>query len=137
MNNMEFEEAKFKAIKYVGISKKTSFEVTSKLRRIGVSEKVIANVLEYLKEFNYINDLDYVDSFIRQNVRFQKYSIYEIKEKLKIKGIKQDVIEDRIDKLIPDDYEENIINKLTNLKSRTLDETKIKQYLYRRGFKNM
>jgi SOS response regulatory protein OraA/RecX len=85
---MDFEEAKFKAIKYVGISKKTKYEVTSKLKKIGVEGKVITDVLKYLEELDYVNDLDYVDSYIRQNIRSQKYSIYEITEKLKVKGNK-------------------------------------------------
>lgn len=134
---MEFEEAKFKAIKYIGISKKTSFEVITKLKKLGINDNIINNVIDYLVELDYINDLDYVDSYIRQNIRMQKYSVYEITEKLKIKGIKYDIIESRIEKLLPKDYEKTIINKITSIKSKTIDEIKIKQYLFRRGFKNI
>lgn len=134
---MGFEEAKFKAIKYLGISKKTEYEVVLKLRKLDVDEDIILKVIDYLIELGYIDDNDYIESYIRQNVRMQKYSIYEIIEKLKIKGIKPEKIESKIDTLMPSDYEEKIVEKIITIKSKNLDEIKIKQYLYRRGFKNI
>jgi len=133
---MNFEEAKFKAVKYLGISKKTEQEVILKLKRLDVDEAIIDKVIRYLAEYGYINDSDYVDSYIRQNERMLKYSIYEITEKLKAKGIKKDILEDKLDSLASSEYEKKIIKKITNVKSKTVDEYKIKQYLYRRGFKN-
>lgn len=133
---MNFEEAKFKAVKYLGISKKTEQEVILKLKRLDVDEGIIDKVIRYLAEYGYINDSDYVDSYIRQNERMLKYSIYEIKEKLKAKGIKKDILEDKLDLLASSEYEKKIIKKIINTKSKTVDEYKIKQYLYRRGFKN-
>jgi len=136
VDNMNFEEAKFKAVKYLGISKKTEQEVTLKLKRLDVDEFIIDKVIRYLAEYGYINDSDYVDSYIRQNKRMLKYSIYEITEKLKAKGIKKDILEDKLDLLASSEYEKEIIKKIINAKSKTVDEYKIKQYLYRRGFKN-
>jgi len=133
---MNFEEAKFKAVKYLGISKKTEQEVILKLKRLDVDEAIIDKVIRYLAEYGYINDSDYVDSYIRQNERMLKYSIYEITEKLKVKGIKKDILEDRLDSLASSEYEKKIIKKIIIAKSKTVDEYKIKQYLYRRGFKN-
>ncbi|MDD2376551.1 MAG: regulatory protein RecX [Clostridia bacterium] len=132
---MDFEEAKFKAIKYLGISKKTEYEVIIKLKRLEVDENIIDKVIRYLSEFGYINDIDYVNSYIKQNERILKYSIYEIKEKLKLKGIKKDILENKLNFLVSSKYEDKIIEKIFNTKSKSLDENKIKQYLYRRGFK--
>lgn len=134
MNNMDFELAKFKAIKYIGISKKTEYEVITRLRKSNVDDDIIYKVIDHLNEFGYINDEDYVDSYIRQNLRFQKYSIFEIREKLKAKGIKSSLIDNKIKTNIPDDYEQEVIEKIYNVKSKKLDEAQIKQYLYRRGF---
>lgn len=134
---MDFEEAKFKAVKYLGISKKTEHEVLLKLKRLDVDENIIDRVIIYLSEYGYINDLDYVDSYIRQNERMSKYSIYEIAEKLKLKGIKSDIIDNKLEVLFSNKYESKIIEKIIKIKSKTLDENKIKQYLYRRGFKKI
>ncbi|MDF2866076.1 MAG: hypothetical protein K0R72_894 [Clostridia bacterium] len=132
---MEFEEAKFKAIKYLGISKKTEYEVEMKLKRLNIDEKIINKVIQYLIEINYINDLDYVESFIRQNEKMLKYSIYEISEKLKVKGVNSDLIEDRLNNLSFKNYENSVIEKIINSKSKNMDIEKINQYLFRRGFK--
>ena len=134
---MNFEEAKFKAVKYLGISKKTEYEVLIKLKRLDVDKNIIDKVIVYLSEFGYINDLDYVESYIRQSERMLKYSIYEIEEKLKSKGIKSDIIENKLDALASSNYENKIIEKIINTKSKNSDEYKIKQYLFRRGFKNI
>lgn len=131
---MDFELARFKAIKYIGISKKSEYEVIMKLKGLNVSEDIVSKVIEYLNELGYINDLDYVDSYIRQNLRMQKYSIFEIREKLKAKGIKSIFIDDRIQSDIPEEYEKKVVEKIANVKSKTLDEQKLRQYLYRRGF---
>ena len=45
---MEFETAKAKAIKYIGISKKTEYEVRMKLKRIGSEDEIIDKVIEYI-----------------------------------------------------------------------------------------
>lgn len=132
---MDFEQVKFKAIKYLGISKKTKYEVITKLKNSNFDEKIINNVIDYLIEIHYIDDVDYVDSYIRQNERMQKYSIYELSEKLKIKGIDTKLLEDKMDTLEYSNYEKAVIEKIVRVKSKLMDDEKIKQYLYRRGFK--
>lgn len=134
---MEFEEAKSKAIKYLGISKKTEYEVIMKLKRANIDEYIIDKVIKYLVELGYINDVDYVDSYIRQSKRMLKYSIYEITEKLKIKGINSIIIDSKLNILSSSDYETLVVEKIFNVKSKMMDEDKIKQYLYRRGFKRL
>ena len=90
---MEFEEAKQKAIKYIGISKKTEYEIKQKLIRLGYNQDIIDMVISYLLNIGYVNDYDYVEAYLRQNERFLKYSIFEIEQKLLQKGIKKDIIE--------------------------------------------
>jgi len=134
---MNFEEAKFKAVKYLGISKKTEYEVVLKLKRLDVDINIIDKVIKYLSQYNYIDDIDYVDSYIRQNERMLKYSIYEISQKLKAKGVKSYIIDSKMETLISSKYEKKIIEKIISTKSKSSDENKIKQYLYRRGFKSI
>ena len=133
---MEFENAKQKAIKYIGISKKTVYEVNQKLGRLGYNQDVIDEVISYLLDIGYLDDIDYTNSYIKQSIRMHKYSVFEIAQKLLQKGIKKDIIENKLDKLSNTDYEEKIIKKLLEGKLNSYDEVKKKQYLYRRGFKN-
>ena len=130
---MSFEIAKNKAVKYVGISKKTEFEVRKKLSQSNFDEEIIDQVIEYLKELGYINDYEYVDAYIRQCMRLLDYSTYEIKNKLLQKGINKYIIEDKIQILQDADYDKKILEKLNSGKCKNMDDIKKKQYLYRRG----
>ena len=132
---MDYELAKNKAIKYIGIAKKTEHEVRTKLMTQSFDETTIDKVISYLNELEYIDDINYVDAYMRQCMRLQKYSIYEIKQKLLQKGIKKDIIETALFKLEDINYEEDVVEKLISTKSKLLDDVKLKQYLYKRGFR--
>lgn len=136
MNNCEENiRARDAAIRYVGISKKTEYEVKQKLKRLKVSSSVIEQEMEYLKELGYIDDLDYVQSYLRQCEKLKQYSIYEITNKLLQKGIKASIIEQEIDSLKESDYELRVIEKLNKGKLKSYDDIKKQNYLYRRGFR--
>ena len=131
---MEYIVAKEKAIKYIGISKKTEYEVCKKLKSLGVDSLTISKVIDYLNELGYLDDVDYVRSYIRQNVKMLKYSKYELKQKLLQKGIKASIIDLEFENNLPDTYESDVIYKLVNGKLKDYDNIKKKEYIYRRGF---
>ena len=131
---MDFITAKQKAIKYIGISKKTEFEVRNKLKNLGASSLVIAEVIEYIKELSYIDDVAYSKSFIKTCEREGKKSIYEIKLKLLQKGIKEYIIDENLEYLYDIDYEEEVIDRLSKTKFLGKDDEKIK-YLCKKGFR--
>lgn len=134
---MELEVAKQKAIAYLVRSKKTSNEVKLKLIKLGFNEDIIEQVISYFTELGYIDDNEYVDAYIRQCMRLQNYSLFEIKNKLLQKGLKKDIIEEKLQVLEKSDYESELVKKLINSKLKNMDEMKQRQYLYRRGFKNI
>lgn len=134
---MELEIAKQKAIAYLVKSKKTSSEVTLKLKKLNFSDEIIEQVVSYFTELGYINDNEYVDAYMRQCMRLQNYSLFEIKNKLLQKGIKKDIIEEKIQVLEDSNYEKELVEKLLNGKLKNMEEIKQKQYLFRRGFKNI
>lgn len=132
---MSFELAKEKAIRYIVVAKKTESEVIKKLEKLGFETEIIEDVIKYLANLGYIDDNDYVDAYIRQCMRLLNYSIYEIKNKLLQKGIKKDIIEEKLQKLYESDYEKQLIQKLLNGKLKSMEKLKQKQYLYRRSFR--
>lgn len=132
---MNFEQAKEKAVKYLVLQLRTEMEVKQKLQKLNVEEEIITEVLEYLKSIGYIDDSKYVDAYLRQSVNIPKYSIFEIKMKLKQKGIRKDLIEKKLSDFDSKKYEENLIQKLKNGKLKNMEEVKQRAYLYRRGFK--
>ncbi len=133
---MDFETAKIKAIRYIGISKKTEQEVKNKLYSLKCDEETVDLVTDYLTSLGYINDNEYVDAYIRQNMRLLTMSIYQIKQKLLQKGIKKYIIEEKLQALYDCDYEKKVLERLYNTKFKNLDDIKIKKYLYQKGFTN-
>lgn len=131
---MDYIIAKEKAIKYIGISKKTEYEVIKKLKSLGVDSLTISKVINYLNELGYLDDVDYVRSYIRQNVKMLKYSKYELKQKLLQKGVKASIIDLEFEDNLPESYETDVIDKLVNGKLKDYDNIKKKEYIYRRGF---
>ena len=136
MNNSEQNiQARDKAIRYIGISKKTEYEIRQKLKGLKIASSVIDEEIEYLKELGFVDDADYVKSYIKQCSKMQNYSIYEITNKLLQKGVKASIIDEEIDSLKETDYENQVVEKLLNGKLKSYDEIKQKNYLYRRGFR--
>lgn len=132
---MNFEQAKEKATMYIALCRKTSFEVYQKLKRLSVDEKIIKEVIEHLTNLGYIDDEEYVNLFIKQSVKMEKLSVYEIKSKLISKGIDKDLAERKVNVLYDTQYEANIVEKLIKGKLANVEEMKRKSYIYRRGFK--
>ena len=131
---MDYIASKEKAIKYIGISKKTEYEVSKKLKSLGVDSLTISKVIDYLNELGYLDDVDYVRSYIRQNVKMLKYSKYELKQKLLQKGVKASIIDLEFENNLPTSYESDVIAKLITGKLKDYDNIKKKEYIYRRGF---
>lgn len=133
-NNLEYLIAKEKAVKYIGISKKTKYEVKQKLTRLKISNQIIENVLNELETIGYIDDNEYTFLYLNQNIKMAKYSIYEIKQRLLQKGIKTSIIEEKIIEVLPKDYEKDVIYNLKRSKLKDYEPIKQREYLYRRGF---
>lgn len=125
-----------KAARFLAASLKTENEVRQKLLKLGCEEDIIEKVINHFKDISYINDKEYVDAYIRQESKMKKYSIYEIINKLKIKGISSELLEYAKNVLENLNYEEEVIKKIIDKKGKNeVDQNKINAYLYRRGFR--
>lgn len=129
---MDYLTAKEKAVKYIGLSKKTENEVRHKLERSNVDYEIIDNVIEDLVSMGYINDIAYANLYIKQCVKEMKRSKREIAQKLLQKGIKECIIKDSLNN-IEQDYDERLKNYIIETKSKNLDENKLNKYLYNKG----
>lgn len=131
---MNFDEAKEKAVRYLVLQLRTEEEVKNKLRKLNVEEDIIIEVTEYLKSIGYIDDVKYVEAYLRQCISIPKYSVYEIKMKLIQKGVNKNIVSEKLEEFDRYNYEKSLINKLLNGKLKKMDSLKQKAYLYRRGF---
>ena len=102
-----------------------------------IDNNLLEDIIEYLKEANYINDKEYIEKTINNFIALKNLCIKEIKYKLIAKGLNKSDIEDYIyeNKEELEQYEiksaENIIYK----KSSSMEQEEIKQYLLKKGYK--
>ena len=86
-----YKRGKERALYYLKNSDKTSNQMRSKLKEGFYPEYIIDRIIDFLNKYGYIDDLQYSIRFISYNIN--KNSLNKIKEKLRIKGIDKDIIE--------------------------------------------
>ena len=132
----EFDEQKTKILKYILYKKRTEQEIKTKFAKT-VKEDLLEDIIEYLKEANYINDNEYVERTINNFKALKNLSIRELTYKLLAKGIKKDDIDDYIyeNKEELEEYEQKSISNIIYKKQTSMETEEIKQYLQKKGYK--
>lgn len=131
----KMDEQKTKVFKYITYKKRTEQEVRNKFKG-QIEEEMLEEIIDYLKEANYLNDYDFIERQVNEYMNLKTLSIKEIKYKLMTKGLDRKLIEEYIDKNYDslNEYEKKCIEKIKQ-KKKELTEEEIKQYLYRKGYK--
>lgn len=138
--NDDFSKAKSNALKFIERSYKTEKEIKEKLQSRGYAEEVISRVMEFLKEYAFIDDAKYAQMYV--NDRIKNKGRNKIKYDLIRKGIDEDIINTKING-VDSEEELNTALELGNKKynsiiKREQDERKIKQklsqFLVSRGY---
>lgn len=131
----EFDSIKTKVLKYILYKKRTEQEIKQKFNK--EDNQIIEDVIEYLKEANYINDEEYISRAINEYIALKNLSITEIKYKLLSKGIDKELLDNYIDLHYEDmiKYELNSIKKILLKKENQLENDEIVQFLYKKGYK--
>ena len=132
----EFDKEKTRVLKYIMFKKRTEQEIKNKFLPT-IEENMLEDIIEYLKEAGYISDEDYIDRAINEFIALKSLSLKEIKYKLQAKGLDKNLIEDYMynhcDEL--DEYEVSSATKIAIKKSNSMDENEIKQFLFKKGYK--
>lgn len=132
----KFDEQKTKVFKYITYKKRTEQEVRNKFRG-QISQEDLDEIIDYLKEANYLNDYDFIEKQVREYMNLKTLSIKEIKYKLYSKGLDSKLVEKYIDDNYEElkEYENKCIQKIKAKKAQTMTEEEILQYLYKKGYK--
>lgn len=135
-NLEEFDKQKTRVFKYIMYKKRAEQEIRTKFKG-QIEENMLEDIIEYLKEANYIDDYEYIQKQVNEYMILKTMSIKEIKYKLYTKGIDRKLIEKYIDENYEKlkEYENKCIEKIICKKSSTMNEQEINQYLYKKGYK--
>ena len=130
----EFDKLKTKVLKYILFKKRTEQEVRQKFRED--SGELLDDVIEELKELDYINDEIYIQKAINEFRNLKNMSIKEIEYKLMTKGLKKDIINNYIyinkEELL--DYEIKSAKNIFIKKQNLLETEEIINYLKKKGY---
>lgn len=131
---------KAKALKYLETSLRSEHQVREYLEKREYEESVINRVIEFLKEYKFIDDTYYAKSYAAQNIRSQGKN--NIKYKLMQRGIAEGIIVKTLDD-IPGDEEYNTALKLAEKRCAVLCKsesdlwkikTKLNTFLLSKGY---
>ncbi|MCL2383514.1 MAG: RecX family transcriptional regulator [Oscillospiraceae bacterium] len=137
---VEFDKLKTKVLKYIMYKKRTEREIRQKFAE--TDQDMLEEVIENLKELEYIDDNVYVDKAVKEFMRLKNLSLKELKYKLLAKGLNSSLIQDYMDKNSEElcEYEvesaKNIVLKKSKggpIDSDTMQE--LSEYLNKKGYK--
>lgn len=126
-------KCKNSAIRIIEKSYKTEKEVIEKLKLKGYEDKHIEASIEFLKNYNFLNDDYYTGAFIRDKLNSR--GSQRIKQDLMKKGVSKDIIEEKLSE-VDKSAEKDVALKLAEKKLRVIkksenDTYKISRKLYR------
>ena len=117
------------------------YEISRKLNNKGYPENIIADLIFWLENNNYINDELFAEMWAQFRLQNKPIGRYKLNQELRLKGIKQDIIQKVIDKTYKEIDELTLARNLikekivsSEIKNIRIDPKKIYNYLLRRGF---
>ena len=130
----EFDREKTKILKYIIYKKRSENEVRNKFSST-INQELLDDIIEYLKEANYINDKEFIEKTVNNFITLKNLSIKELKYKLMSKGLNKDDIDDYLyeNKEELEEYEIKSASNIIYKKSSTMEQEEIKQYLLKKG----
>ncbi len=131
---LTFEQAKDKALRLLEFRSHSERELKDKLRRAGAKDEDIEEILEFCRNYGFVNDLAYAKLKARDLKNLKKYGIKRIKAELYSKGISAEYVEEAVSEL--DEDEEDILLPLVekklkgNFEKKNIDKC-IRYFIYR------
>ncbi|EHI99429.1 Regulatory protein recX [Clostridium sp. DL-VIII] len=126
-------KCKESALRIIERNLKTEKEVREKLKLKGYDDNSIEKSIEFLKEYNFVNDRAYTKAFV--NDKLKTMGSQKIKYSLIQKGIAKEVIEEELSNLNKENERNIALNiakkKLSTIKKTENDNYKISGKLYR------
>lgn len=131
----KIDKLRNKMLKYILYKKRTEMEVRQKFS--DEDENDVEDAIEYFKDLKYIDDLSYIERSVQEFINLKNLSIKEIRYRLSQKGVSKKLIDEYISKHDTEllEYEINSAKKIWNKKIQNSDENAVKDFLYKKGYR--
>ena len=132
------ETAYQKSIRFIGYRMRTNAEVERHLRKKGIEQHVISQVIERLEEKGLLNDMNFAQMWIENRSEFRPRSYRMLASELRHKGIAAEIIQDTMEITTPEEELAYLAAKKRVRRFEHLEwqdfKRKLGSYLARRGF---
>lgn len=131
---LNYDETREKALRLLEFRSHSERELVEKLKRVGSVDEDIERVMEFCREYGFVNDEQYAKRKARDLQNLKKFGRRRISQELRQKGIAQELIDlavaeidcDEEDRLYP-----LVLKKLGgNLEKKSIDKC-IRYFMYR------
>lgn len=111
------------------------------LEKIWTNEEIVESVIEKLKEYNYLNDVEFATNLAASKVRAKSFGKRRLKQDLKQKKLDNETIEKALENVFEETSEEEVIDRAVAKRLRIKgvpqtpnDKNNFFGYLMRQGF---
>ncbi len=131
-----FDSLYNKTLRFLSFRPRSEKEVLDYLKRKKANAENVSKIVKKLKEYNFVNDLDFAKWWIENRKKGKRLVVMELKQK----GITKEIIEEAVSIFDLVKKEEGLIEKLIEKKWRTFSKEgekgyqKMVNFLMRRGF---
>jgi regulatory protein len=130
-------KAKKIALRFVSYRPRSVYELQTHLQRKSYEEKIIDQVVEYLKGLDLLDDVAFANYWVEQRETFRPRSRFALGQELRQKGISREVIETALEEIDDTAAARRAVEKRV-IRWAGLPEDAFKEkvagYLQRRGF---
>jgi regulatory protein len=141
LHREELINAKKVGLSFATYALRTEKQVRLKLRDSGFGELIIVQVIDFLKDFNYLSDEVFAENFIKAKINRKYYGYLRLKRELSEKGINEHIINSYLPKFYTQDIALDTARKSAERKLRSISfreekkkKTQVKDHLFRQGF---
>ena len=138
MNNQTLEDkAKGCALRFLSYRARTTTEVQSHLTNKGFEESIQEKVIEYLKDYRYLDDKSYAETLVRDRFNCKGYGRLRIAKELKEKRISSELASHALNQISTDDeYAKawKLILKKLDRSSNRYSKQQLANILLRKGY---
>ena len=120
------------AIKLLSIRKRSVFEMRNRLKRKEFEGNIVDEVVEELIEYKYLNDEEFAEAYINDRINFNPRGSFLVKKELREKGVAENIVNEKIKELFPEEKEMELAKRAAEKKIGTLNKNLEKNKIYQK-----
>ena len=120
------------AMKLLDIRKRSVFEIKKRLQQKEFEEEIINEVIKELFEYGYLNDEEFAEAYINDRINFNPRGSFLVKKELRERGIAENIVNEKIKELFPEEKEMELAKKAAERKRETLNKDLEKNKVYQK-----